>query len=113
MSRTSFKFLGLSSTIRMSSFPMAHREAECERRPLTHLALDPDPPPVQLHELLGQRQPEPRALRLPRIVAPHLAELFEDRRLVLGRNPDPCVAHRDRDEVVGCRRHEANAATLR
>ena len=56
---------------------------------------------MQLHELLGQRQPEPRALLLAGVVAPDLAELLEDRRLILGRDPDPRVADRDGDGAVG------------
>jgi two-component system, NtrC family, sensor kinase len=46
------------------------------RRPLTDVALDPDPPSVQLHELLGERQAQPRALLLPSVLATDLAELL-------------------------------------
>src|SRR5215472_16474933 len=35
VSRTSFRFLGLSSTIRISSFAMADRQGERERRPFS------------------------------------------------------------------------------
>src|SRR5262249_9692721 len=58
-----------------------YRQGEGERGPLAHLALDPDLSPVQLHELLGQRQAQPRALLLAGIIAPDLAELLEDGRL--------------------------------
>src|SRR5262245_44083419 len=51
-------------TLHSSSCAMAHREGERERRPLSHLAVHPDPTPVQLDELPGQGQPEPRALDL-------------------------------------------------
>src|SRR5262249_23237047 len=64
-------------------------QGEGERRPAAHLALDPDPTPVQLHELLGQRQPEAGPLLLAGVVAANLAELLEDRRLILGGDPDP------------------------
>jgi hypothetical protein len=67
------------------------------------VAFNPDPSAVELHELLGQRQPEPRALLLAGVLPPDLAELLEDRRLVLGRDPDPRVANGDRDEAVGHR----------
>src|SRR5215471_8353783 len=50
-SRTSFRFLSLSSTMRISSFAMAHRQRERERRSCPDLALYPDPPVVQLDEL--------------------------------------------------------------
>src|SRR5262249_32849804 len=83
---------------------------EGERRPLADLALDPDPPPVQLHELLGQRQPEPRALLLAGVVPPDLAELLEDRRLILRRDADPRVADGDGDHVVGRRGRSAASA---
>jgi hypothetical protein len=59
---------------------------------------------MQLHELLGERQPEPRALLLASVLAADLAELLEDRRLILGRDPDPRVADGDGDDVLArCR----------
>src|SRR5262249_56059933 len=76
-------------------------QGERERGPLADPALDPDPPPVQLHELLGQRQSEPGALLFAGIIPPDLAELLEDGRLVFGRNADACVADRDRDHALG------------
>src|SRR5262244_3744958 len=57
VSRTSFKFLGLSSTMRISSFAMTHRNRERERRAHTLLALDPDPPAVGLRRREEQRVP--------------------------------------------------------
>src|SRR5215831_19504543 len=78
VSRTSFRFLGLSSTIRISSFAMADRQGERERRPFSQLALDPDPAPVQLDELPGQGQPEASPLDLL-VRCAHLPELLEDR----------------------------------
>ena len=59
-----------------------------EGRPAARLALDPDPAAVQLDELLRQGQAEARALLLAHLVAPHLAELFEDGRLVFRGDPD-------------------------
>ena len=44
-SPTSFKFLGLSSTIRISSFAMTHRNSERERRAHSEPARHPDLPP--------------------------------------------------------------------
>src|SRR5262245_21830947 len=80
---------------------------------MARLALNPDPPAVQLHELLRERQPEPGALLLAGVVSPDLAELLEDRRLILGRDPDPRVADGDRDAVVGRCGNEADPAALR
>src|SRR5262249_38717706 len=88
-------------------------QREAERGPLTHLALHPDPSPVQLHELLGECQPKPRALLLPSIISADLAELLEDGRLVLGRDPDPGVADGDGDAVLGRCGGEADPATFR
>src|SRR5262245_39699924 len=68
-------------------WPWPHRECESERRPLAHVTLDPDSAPVQLRELLGQGESEPRALLLPGVVPPDLAELLEEDRLVLGAIP--------------------------
>src|SRR5215471_18588384 len=87
VSRTSLRFLGLSSTIRISSFAMADRQGERERRPLPGLALHPDPPAMQLDELSGERQPEPGPLDLL-VRRAHLPELLEDRLLILW-----CDAH--------------------
>src|SRR5215470_19348131 len=56
--------LGLSSTIGISSCAMADRQGERERRPLSYLAFDPDPTPVQFDEFARQGQAEPRALDL-------------------------------------------------
>src|SRR5262245_51248374 len=91
VSRTSFKFLGLSSTMRMSSFAMTHRYGERERRAHPDLALHPDPPTVEFHKLPAQREPQPRAFDLLR-GRPHLSELLEDLLLILGGNADPSVA---------------------
>src|SRR5262245_21783240 len=93
---------GLASALAArTAFVSPTGQGEGERGSLAHVALDPDPPPVQLHELFGQRQPEPRALLLAHVVPADLAELLEDGRLVLGRDPDPRVAGGDRDAVVG------------
>src|SRR4029453_12882130 len=90
-----------SALIARAPFVKPNGQRAAERRPLTHVALDPDPPPMQLHELLGQRQSEPRALLLAGVLAPHLAELLEDGRLILGRDADPSVADGDGDGGLG------------
>jgi hypothetical protein len=46
------------------------------------------------------RQAEAGAFLLPRIVAPHLAELLEDGRLVLGGDPDTAVGDGDFDRPI-------------
>src|SRR5262249_55683474 len=99
VSRTSFKFLGLSSTMRISSFAMAHRNRERERRAHALLALHPDPPAVEFHELPAQGEAEPRALDLLCGCA-HLAELLEDLLLILRSNANPGIADRDLHEAI-------------
>src|SRR5262245_3236736 len=91
MSRTSCKLWGLSSTIRISSFAMTHRDREREGRALPQLALDPDLAAVQLHELPTQGQSQSGALD-PLVRCPHLAELLEHRLLILRGDADPGVA---------------------
>jgi hypothetical protein len=68
---------------------------------------------VQLHELLGQRQPEPRALLPAGVVPADLAEFLEDGCLVLGRNSDPRVGDRNLDDAICGRRRDNNPAPLR
>src|SRR5215467_4543687 len=55
-SRTSFRFLSLSSTIRISSFAMTHRQRKRERRAFPDLTLHPDLPAVQFDELAREGQ---------------------------------------------------------
>src|SRR5262249_1757482 len=90
-----------------------HGQREGERGPLADVALDPDPPALQLDELLGQGQAEPRPLLLPGVVPADLAELLEDGRLVPGRDPDARVADGNRDDALGRRGGEADPAALR
>src|SRR5690349_13564164 len=89
------------------------RQREGEGRPPAQLALDPDPAPVQLDELLRQGQPEAGALLLPRLVAPHLAKLLEDSRLVFGGNPDTGIGDRGLDQAVLPASLQADPAPLR
>src|SRR6266404_6265428 len=67
---------------------------------------------VQLDELLGQGQPEARALRLL-VRRPHLAELLEDGRMILWRDADPGVGDGDLDQAVLPASLQADAASLR
>ena len=59
--------------------------------PLPELALDPDPPAVELHEPLREREAEagPFALLDPRL---GLLELLEDPLPILGAIPGPVSA---------------------
>src|SRR5262245_6852729 len=91
VSRTSFKFLGLSSTMRISSFAMTHRNRERERRAQADLALDPDLAAVQLDELPTQGQSQASALHLL-VRRPNLPELLEHRFLVLWGDANAGVA---------------------
>src|SRR5262245_17323890 len=89
---------------RISSFAMAHRERECERRARADLALDPDPPAMELDELPGEGYSEPCALHLLRC-HPDLPELLEHRLLVFRGDAHPGVRHRDLRHAV----HDAGA----
>ena len=68
---------------------------------------------MQLDELLRESQPEARAFLLARLVAPNLAELLEDGRLVLRADADPGVADRDLDRPFREPGLEADPAPLR
>src|SRR5258706_4380423 len=87
----------LPRNTRRVTIESAHGQGEGEGGPPAQLALDPHPALVQLHELLRQRQPKPGAFQLPRINAPHLADLLEDTRLVLGSDPEAGVGDGDFD----------------
>src|SRR5262249_42550745 len=88
-------------------------QRERERGALAYLAVHPDPAPVQFDELLGERQPEPRALLLAGVVPADLAELLEDGRLILRRDPDPRVMHGDRDHLRCHRDGEVDPTAVR
>src|SRR5882672_9451069 len=107
------RLLSLSSTRRISSPGMgAHGKRERERRSTTHLALHPQAAAVELDELSRQREAETRALALARGVA-HLAELLEDRLLVLWRDTDPGVGHGHLDGAIRGQRTHVDPAALR
>ena len=73
---------------------MADRQRERKRRALSYLALHPDPAAMQLDKLAGEGQPEPGAFDLL-VRRPQLAELLEDRLLILGRDASPSVRDGD------------------
>src|SRR5687767_9578973 len=75
----------------MSRHRRLKRQQDDERRSLTELALDKDPPTMLLHDLLGDVEPEPqpthfigrdRALKSP-----------ENASLIFRRDPSPMVRH--------------------
>src|SRR5438552_9252638 len=89
----------LSSTSRMSvglrfsmaiSPALAARPDEVHGRSLAARGLDPDPPARALHDLLHDRQPDPRPGRLD--VGEPLEQL-EDLLVVRGVDADPVVPH--------------------
>src|ERR1051326_6155388 len=132
-SRASFMFFSLSSTSRIRSLIVASRrfasdwssqglrpchpgyglDGQCEREgaALSGRALHGDRAAVQLDEALRQRetQPSPFARALPT----DLAELLEDLLLILGRDADARVAHRDAHGAVLARRGDLDAAAIR
>src|SRR5215813_7488174 len=111
VSRTSFRFLGLSSTIRISSFATAHRDRKREPRSLTDMTLDPDLAAMKLDELPRQCETEPRALDFL-VGRPDLPKLLEHRLLILRRDADSGVAYRDLNGPVHRFRPDLNAAAL-
>src|SRR3989442_1850901 len=57
------------------------------------LAFSLHAPAVCLHEVLDDRQAEPRAAFLPRAAGVHAVEALEDAREGLGGDAGPCVGH--------------------
>src|SRR5262245_34111620 len=90
---------GLSSTMRISSFAMTHRDRERKRGAHALLTLHPDSAPVEFHKLPAQGEPEPGAFHLL-CRRPHLAELLKDLLLILGSDANPGVADGDLHEPV-------------
>src|SRR2546425_7170950 len=111
VSRTSFKFLGLVSTIRISSFARTHRKGERERRAHAHPAFPPVPPAMELDELAAESQPQSGAFRLL-LRRAHLAELLEHRLLVLWSDTHPSVSYRDLSHAVHRPRPHLHPAPL-
>src|ERR1700730_5681143 len=95
----------------MSSFATAHREREGERRAGPQLTLHPDPSAVELDELPGEGQPEPRALNLL-LCRPDLSKLLEDRLLVLRRDAYPGVRDSNLGDLVMHPDADVNPAPL-
>src|SRR5436189_5121043 len=114
MSRTSFMFFSLSSTIRTRSPairlpPPAYGEREHEAAADADLALCPDAAAVQLDEPLREREAEPRPFVLPRARV-GLLELRDDAVEVLGRDARPGVGHRELDLLGAAARADGDAA---
>src|SRR2546427_1258887 len=110
-SRTSLRFLSLSSTTRISSFATAYRDREREGRPAAHFTLHPNSAPVQLDEPAAKGHPESRPL-LSRRAGSDLTELLEHRVLVLRRDADPGIADRHFDRPVHRRCPHLDPAAL-
>src|SRR5262249_31429248 len=85
--------------IRISSFAMMHRQGERERRACPKLALDPDPPAVELYKLPAQGEPEPGTLDLLGR-RPHLTKLLKDLLLILWSDANSGVADRHLHEAI-------------
>src|SRR5215475_14432591 len=75
-----------------SSWPIGSVNVNVE--PSSQLALHRDPSAMQLNELAGQGQSKAGALHL-HVRRPHLAELLEDRLLILGLDASPSVRDGD------------------
>src|SRR5438034_1177641 len=87
----SFRFLTLSSTMRISSLATTHRQRvrKCRARP--DLAHYPAATAVEIDELSREFQPESGALHLF-VCRPHLTELLEHRLRSSGAMPTPVSA---------------------
>src|SRR2546428_620832 len=106
------RLLSLSSTTRISSPGMGGRgKREREARSAPHFALHPQAAAVELDELSCQGETETGALAFARGVA-DLAELLEDRVLVLWRDADPGVGDRHLDGAVRGQRTHVDPAAL-
>jgi hypothetical protein len=70
-------------------------DGERHRRAPARLALDADPPAVQLDDLLGQRQPNPGSFVATIGRRVHLRKALEQLRQIVVRDPDPGVFHLD------------------
>ena len=80
----------LSRAIRQ---PEAHREMKGTS--LSRRALEPDAAPHHLHQTGRDGESQPRAAIVPRCGGVDLPERREDGRLLLHRNPDSGVTHRE------------------
>src|SRR5262245_45837370 len=85
---------------------------ERERRANPYLALDPDPPAMQLDELPAQGKAQPGAFLLRR-ADPHLTKFLEDSLQVFRRDSDPRIADRHLDRSVNRRRANVNPPARR
>ncbi len=78
------------------------RELHHEEGPSLGCVGDPEAAAVEVDELAGDVQPEPRAPHLPGRAAVELMEALEDLSPVIGGDPRPAVGHLDvRHGVVG------------
>ena len=73
-------------------------------------ACDPDLAPEQPRDLPADRQAQPRAAVLPRAAHVDLLEGLEDEPLLVLRDSDPRVDHRERHDRVGLVEHLIVAA---
>ena len=69
-------------------------KSDRESRPLAELGIDQNATAVHFDDTLGNREPQPRSAFRARRRAIHLLELFEDFRLIGGRDARAAVAHR-------------------
>src|SRR2546421_11654655 len=69
------------------------RNGKEERAALAYLALDPDPPPVHLDDLLGDAQAQPRPSELASDGRVDLTELREHILELFLRNPHSGIRH--------------------
>src|SRR5262245_65501542 len=88
-----------------------HWDREREGRSLSDLALDPDPPPVQLDELPAEGQSQSSPLGFL-VRSANLTKFLEDRLLVFGCNVDPRIRHRNLNRSVTGPSRDLDATAL-
>src|SRR5712691_4762475 len=89
------------------------REVQHNGGAAAELAFSLHAPAVCLHEVLDDRQAEPRAAFLPRAAGVHTVEALEDAREVLGGDAGAGVGHPNDDVAAVSLRGHADTATPR
>src|SRR5260221_3529439 len=85
-------------------------EVQADGRAVSQGAFGFGPPAVGLHEMLDDREPEPRTPLMTRAPVVDAVEPLEDSRQVLGGNAAPRVGHGNRDAVGHDLGGDANGA---
>src|SRR3954471_10556691 len=108
-------FLSLSSTIStvlICAASLAYRKCNGKGGALAEGAVEPHLAAVQLDEAACKGKAEAGALGLARVIAPDLLEFLENRGMVLRRDADAGVLHRDFYLAVESLRRDVDLAAV-